>query len=178
VEDGKVEASLSESETGPGGEWSGDLKEADDGSASVSMAPGGSAPDVSEVSRASFTSVVSEQGARSWMGMIKDLSHDGLIVTASQTSDPGPAALDGRMPFVRGNYLVKAQDGSLAASGSYEDVRVDESTMERTYSETYTTGSEPKRRALKVEYKVTGDPGLLPMVAGYEPPSGTAHGGR
>jgi hypothetical protein len=178
--EGPVEVTLSESEARPrASSWSGEITRqkseegGEDGYAAVSLSGG-----EGNSSWASCTSVVSEGGARSWLCHLKDTSMDGLILTASQNSDPGPAALEGRMPFLGGRYLVKSTDGSFSASGDYEDILLDESTMERTYEETYLDDSgEPKRRTMKAEYKVAGDAGLLPAPIGYEPPPGTAPAG-
>ncbi len=184
--EGPVEVTLSESEArAESASWAGEISKqrsenggegegsAEGGYASVSLSGGGG-----NASWASCTSVVSEAGARSWLCNLKDTSMKGLILTSAQNSDPGPAALEGRMPFLRGNYLVKSEDGSLSASGDYEDVLLDESTMERTYEETYLDDAGvPKRRTLKAEYKVSGDAGLLPAPVGYEPPPGAAPAG-
>ncbi len=184
--EGPVEVTLSESEArAESASWAGEISRersenggegegsAEGGYASVSLSGGGG-----NASWASCTSVVSEAGARSWLCNLKDTSMKGLILTSAQNSDPGPAALEGRMPFLRGNYLVKSEDGSLSASGDYEDVLLDESTMERTYEETYLDDAGvPKRRTLKAEYKVSGDAGLLPAPVGYEPPPGAAPAG-
>jgi hypothetical protein len=166
-DDGAVSVSLSASEVRPAAaEWAGSLKKGD-GTATVSLAP---ATDTA-ASQASFTSVLSEEGARSWLGMIKDTAtFPGMTLEAVQASDPGAAALEGRTPFLRGSYVVKADDGSFSASGSFEDLLLDESTVERTYEETYLAGGEPKRRTISAEYRVSGDAGLLPAAAGYELP--------
>lgn len=170
--EGPVAVSLSESEVrAEAASWSGEKKvqEPDEGgkegSASVSLRGDGAS------SSASCNSVLSEREARSWLCNMKDTSMEGLIFTASQNSDPGQAALEGRMPFLGGSYLVKSEDGSFSASGHYEDVLLDEFTMERTYTDKYLGESgEPKKRTMTVEYKIKGDVGLMPAPVGYEEP--------
>lgn len=178
--EGPVEVFLSESEVrAEAALWSGEMKvqepteDGKEGSASVSLSSDGAS------SSASCNSVLSERGARSWLCNIKDTSMEGLIFTASQNSDPGQAALEGRMPFLGGSYLVKSEDGSFSASGHYEDVLLDESTVERTYTDKYLGQSgEPKKRTIAVEYKIKGDGGLMPAPVGYEepPPQGDPPG--
>ena len=96
------------------------------------------------------------------------------MVQATQTTDPGPAAREGRTPFLRGAYTVKARDGSLSASGYYEDVFVAPMDLERTYTETYlasdTGATEPQHREWRVTYATEGDPAFVPTLIGYEPP--------
>lgn len=126
--------------------------------------------------QASFVSPFAEGDERSWLGQIKDSSAENFIVQASQTTDPGPAAAEGRSPFMRGSYTVKARDGSLSASGSFEDVFVTPTKLERTYTETYfasdTGTSTPERREIKVRFETEGDPAFIPTLMGYELPSG------
>ena len=121
---------------------------------------------------ASFATVLSEDGARSWMGRILDTSQEGTTLEATQTSDPGAAALDGRVPFLRGTYVIKSSQGAgLSASGRYSDTLVDESTVERLYSEDYVTAEgEARRREWRAEYNIRGDAALLPFLVDYEPP--------
>lgn len=126
--------------------------------------------------QASFVSPFAEGDQRSWLGQIKDASHENFIIQASQTTDPGPAAAEGRSPFMRGSYTVKARDGSLSASGSFEDVFVSPTKLERTYTETYfksdSDTATPERRQWKVRYESEGDPAFVPTLIGYELPSG------
>lgn len=121
---------------------------------------------------ATFESVLAENQARSWLARLVTTSEDGTYLQATQTSDPGAAALDGRMPVVRGSYVVKGSAGAgLSASGEYEDTLVDESTIERIYSETFVNADgESERREWRVEYNVSGDGALLPFLIGYRPP--------
>ena len=96
----------------------------------------------------------------------------GPISRLPQNSDPGAAALDGRVPVVRGNYVVKGSAGAgRSATGEYSDTLVDESTIERIYDETFVNSEgEPQKRQWRVEYNIRGDGALNPFLIGYEPP--------
>lgn len=150
-----------------GGSYRGELSEAEDSLFLESE---------QNQTQASFVSPFAEGDERSWLGQIKDASHENFIVQASQTTDPGPAAAEGRSPFMRGSYTVKARDGSLSASGSFEDVFVTPTRLERTYTETYFASDQgtasPERREFKVRYETEGDPAFVPALIGYELPSG------
>lgn len=150
-----------------GGSYRGELSDAEDSLFLESEA---------NQTQASFVSPFAEGEERSWLGQIKDASHENFIIQASQTTDPGPAAAEGRSPFMRGSYTVKARDGSLSASGSFEDVFVSPTKLERTYTETYFASDSgtatPERRQWKVRYESEGDPAFVPTLIGYELPSG------
>ena len=79
--------------------------------------------------------------------MIKDAdTFPGMTLEAPRPQTPARPPSKAGLPFLRGSYVIKADDGSFSASGSYEDELVDESTVKRTYDETYLAGGEPKRR--------------------------------
>lgn len=160
-------------------EWSGDLErrpppegsEATGDSVYLEL----SGPD----SEAVFESVLAEDDARSWQGRIRQLTPEGNVMVASQVSDPGSSALDGRVPVVRGTYVVKGSaGGGTSASGTFEDTLVDESTIERIYEEVYVNDEgEGQTRSWRSEHNITGDGGLTPALIGYEPPGADEQAG-
>ena len=94
-----------------------------------------------------------------------------MVIEATQTSDPGTAATDGTVPLLRGSYVAKGKEGGVSTSGTYTDELVDESTIRRTYEETYLlSGEDPAERTWTVEFRASGDVSLVPYLVGYKPP--------
>lgn len=134
---------------------------------------------------ASFTRTFTEGERAGWSAYIDDDSRENLMLKANQSTDPGPAALDGRVPFLRGNYIAKARDGSFSATGDYTDTLMAGGTVLRTYEETYlasaTGPTEPRQREFSVRFEFSGDPAMVPTLIGYEMPEETdlpGEGGR